>query len=159
MTQRSTMMPGVVHNEAPLAQETFWRDEELLVIEEDVAPPALRTELDGRDYDVAAGVRRYRLPGQDVYMLAARARNHPEPAPRVSVNHLYAAQHIPPWYPHSHPTYHFANFETPKSVAPSDLFSSFSAPNSGGVKVGILDSSIEHPLLRNRTQVLGIAPQ
>jgi subtilisin family serine protease len=157
------MMPSVVHSEAlpgQEGQETFWRDEELLVVEEDLTHEALRAELEGREYDVAAGIRRYRLPGRDVDELVAEVRNYPGLTPRVSVNHLFAAQHRPPWYRHSHETYHFANFEAPKPVAPPPhLVSAFSASKPGAVKVGILDTSIGHPLLRDRTQVLGAAPE
>jgi Subtilase family len=156
MAHRSSLMPGVVHNAARLGQETFWRDEELLVIEEDATHEALRAELEGREYDVAAGVRRYRLLGCDVDELVARARTHAWPAPRVSVNHLFAAQHRPPWYDHSHETYHFANFEQPKPVPPSGLLS---AVKPGAVRVGILDTNVDHPLLRDRTRVLGLAPE
>ena len=74
----------------------------------------------------------------------------------MSVNHLFAAQHRPPWYTHSHETYHFANFEAPRPVTPSHP--SFTA-KPGAIRVGILDTSIESPLLRDRTQVLGEAPE
>ena len=156
MAHRSSMMPGVVHDEARVGQETFWRDEELLVIEEDATHEALRAELEGREYDLAAGVRRYRLPGCDVDELVTRARTHAWPAPRVSVNHLFAAQHRPPWYDHSHETYHFANFERPKPTAlPVLPF----IVKPGAVRVGILDTNVDHPLLRNRTRVLGPTPE
>jgi non-heme chloroperoxidase len=151
------MLPGVVHNLAPLGQETFWRDEELLVVEEDADHDALRAELEGRGYDAAAGVRRYRLPGRQVDELVSWLRKQPGPAPRVSVNHLFAAQHRPPWSPHGHETYHFANFEKPRPAAPPSGFLTASEP--GPVGVGILDTEVDHPLLRERTLVLGQPPE
>lgn len=149
-------MPGVVHNLAPPSQETFWRHEELLVVEEDAESKMLRAALEGRSYDAAAGVRRYRLH-QEVYGLVARLREQPGPAPRVSVNHLFAAQHRPPWSPHGHETYHFANFEKPRPAAPPPGF--LTAAEPGPVRVGILDTEVDHPLLRERTLVLGRAPE
>jgi len=151
------MMPGVVHNSAALGQETFWRADELLVVEKDADHEALRVELEGRGYDAADGVRRYRLPGREVDELVARLREEPGPAPRVSVNHLFAVQHRPPWYDHGHETYHFANFEKPRPAAPPPGF--LTAAELGPVRVGILDTDVDHPLLRERTLVLGRAPE
>jgi hypothetical protein len=157
MGHRSSMMPGVVHDLAPLGQEAFWRDEELLVVEEDADHDALRAELAGRGYDAAAGVRRYHLPGRQVDELVARLRKQPGPVPRMSVNHLFAAQHKPPWSPHGHETYHFANFEQPRPAAPPGGL--LTAAEPGPVRVGILDTEVDHPLLRERTLLLGRAPQ
>jgi hypothetical protein len=72
------------------------------------------------------------------------------------VNHLFAAQHRPPWYDHTHETYHFANFDQPRQVAPSALPS---AVKPSAVRVGILDTNVDHLLLHDRTLVLGPAPE
>jgi subtilisin family serine protease len=156
MAYRSGLMPGVVHDEASPGQETFWRAEELLVVEDDAGNEAVQAELEGRGYDVAAGVRRYRLPGHEVDELVARLRAQPGPTPRVSVNHLFAAQHRPPYFPHGHETYHFANFEEPRPVTPPSNF--LPATEPAAVSVGILDTEVDHPLLRERTLMLGSAP-
>jgi hypothetical protein len=150
-------MPGVIRTESRPGQETFWRDEELLVVEEDADHHALRADLHGRDYDAAAGVRRYRLPNEAVDELLTRLREQPGPTPpRVSVNHLFAAQHKPPWYEHRHETYHFANFETPRLVPPPPDF--IASAQMGPVSVGVLDTEPDHPLLHGRMLVLGAAP-
>jgi hypothetical protein len=150
------MMPSVVHNEARPGQETFWRAEELLVVEEDADHEALQAELRGHGYDAAAGVRRYRLPNREIDELIKRLREQPGRAPRMSVNHLFAAQHHPPWSEHFHETYHFANFEPPRPAAlPPELLTH---AEPGPVRVGILDTECDHPLLRERTLMLGSAP-
>jgi subtilisin family serine protease len=156
MGHRSSYMPSVVHNDARPGQETFWRAEELLVVEEDADHETLQAELRGHGYDAAAGVRRYRLPNREIDELVKRLREQLDPAPRVSVNHLFAAQHRPPWADHVHETYHFANFEPPRpAAAPPELVRP-AVP--GPVKVGILDTEVDHPLLRDRTLMLASAP-
>ena len=156
MGHKSSEMPGVVHDSAPSDQETFWRGEELLVIEEDADHVALRSALQGRGYDTAAGVRRYRFPDREVDELVAELLQGPGLAPRVSVNHLFAAQHRPPWFPHGHETYHFANFEAPQQVPAPPGF--LPPAEQGPVRVGVLDTEVDHPVLRERTVMLGSAP-
>jgi len=145
-------MPDVAYA-GPLGQESFWRPAELLVAQDDADHEAIRSELAGLDYEVAAGVRRYRLHGSDVARLVGQLRDHHGPTPRVSLNHLFAAQHRPPWYPHSHETFHFANFEMPRPANPPP---GFLPPHwqPGPVRVGVLDTAVDHPLLQERTRVL-----
>jgi hypothetical protein len=110
----STTVPGVEHSDSPVGHETFWREGQLLVAEQAVARLGQRVTLEGREFDQAGGVRRYRsLDGTDVERVMDSAAGDPELQPYVSVNHLFAAQHRPPYYDHPHETYHFANFGPP----------------------------------------------
>ena len=154
MAHRSSTIPGVVRSDSPVGQETFWRDGQLLVAEEAAENPTLPVELGGRDYESAGGIRRYRLPDLDVEEVVGRVRDVPELHRLVSVNHLFAAQHRPPWYDHPHETYHFANFEKP-TPALAGLPPRALEPAEPSVAVGVLDTAVENPWVRSRAETIG----
>jgi hypothetical protein len=152
----SSTVPGVVRSDSPVGQETFWREGQLLVAEEVAENPRLSAELGGRDYESAGGVRRYRLPNLNVEEIVSRLGDVPELQRLVSVNHLFAAQHRPPWYDHSHETYHFANFEPPTPALAGPPPHVAPDPTEPPVAVGILDSTVENPWVRSRVEIVRI---
>jgi hypothetical protein len=141
-----------VRTDSPVGQETFWRRDQLLVAEE-VADQL--KELGGMPYESVAGIRRYRLPDADG--VVGRLRQDAGMQGLVSVNHLFAAQHRPPWYDHSHESYHFANYEqpTPAFAAPPRTTDE---PVQTPVTVGLLDTEPGNPWVRRRIETLEIPP-
>jgi Subtilase family len=159
MAHQSSTIPGIVHSESPIGQETFWWAGQLLVAEDVADSPKLPQELRDRDYESAGGIRRYRLPEQEVDELAASLQNVPELQGRVSVNHLFAAQHRPPWYDHPHETYHFANLETPKpALAPPPPHRPLESAQYP-VVIGVLDTAIMNHWIQSQSESVGDPPQ
>ena len=159
MAHHSSTIPDVVHSESPVGQETFWWAGQLLVAEDVADNPKLPSELRNREYESAGGVRRYRLPEHEVDELVASLRDVPELDGRVSVNHLFAAQHRPPWYDHSHETYHFANFEKPTPALATVPPLPPLEPARPAVQVGVLDTIVENHWIQGRSETVENPPQ
>jgi len=146
MWHPSSTIPGIVHSESLPGHEAFWRGGQLLVAEEADGHPSIAAELAHLEYESAGGIRRYRLPEEDTEEVFARLAAVSELDGLVSVNHLFAAQHRPPWYDHPHETYHFTNYEVPRPFGAWNPPEPPEPPQSAAT-VGIVDTVLDNPWL------------
>ena len=155
MWHPSSTIEGIVHSEDGYGHEAFWRGGQLLVADEAANHPALVAELRQFPYEVACGIRRYRLPEHETEEVLIRLTAASDLEGLVSVNHLFAAQHRPPWWDHPHETYHFANYEHPRI---SGVWNPPPGADLGeaAVTVAILDTGLSNPWLEGHAQIVDI---